>query len=79
MENKRLQEELNKVKEEKLTLEKDLGQKNITIQILTETNLSLHAEILEMKQELKRKEDVEKQLEAADGIITKLSESKNRC
>jgi hypothetical protein len=31
MENRRLQSELDKVKNERLELEKDLGQKNITI------------------------------------------------
>lgn len=39
MENKRLQDELDAVKLHKYELEKDLGQKNITIQILTERNL----------------------------------------
>lgn len=39
MENKRLQQELDKVKAERLELEKDLGQKNITIQMQTERTL----------------------------------------
>eukprot|EP00347_Sterkiella_histriomuscorum_P019812 403340205 len=76
MENKRLQSELDKVKMERYELEKDLGQKNITIQMQTERNLQLTAEIEALRQELQRKEDVERQLQTANDIIGKLSESK---
>mmetsp|Transcript_29553 Transcript_29553/g.28749 ORF Transcript_29553/g.28749 Transcript_29553/m.28749 type:complete len:87 (-) Transcript_29553:638-898(-) len=61
-ENKKLQDELDRVKTEKLQLEKDLGQKHLTIQILTESALSMKSEILSLKEELRRREDVEKQL-----------------
>lgn len=56
-----------------------MGQKNLTIQILTETNLHLKSELLSMHEELKRKEDVEKQLASANEMIQKLNESKGRC
>ena len=42
-ENKRLEDELNKIRHEKAELERDVGQKSITIQILTERNLHLSA------------------------------------
>ena len=60
MENKRLQAELDKVKSEKLELEKDLGQKNITIQMQTERTLQLNAEIEHLRNDLQRRQDVDK-------------------
>jgi esterase/lipase len=55
-----------------------LGQKNITIQILTERNLQLSAQILSLKQEVQRLHDVEKQLSVANDVISSLTESKLR-
>jgi hypothetical protein len=79
LENKRLQEELNTVKHEKQELEKDIASKNITIQVLTEKNLHLNGEIMEMNQEIKRNTDIERQLAIANEKIQKLTESKYRC
>ncbi len=55
-----------------------MGQKNITIQILTERNLQLSAQILSLKQEVQRLHDVEKQLSVANDVISSLTESKLR-
>ena len=78
MENKRLQAELDKVKSEKLELEKDLGQKNITIQMQTERTLQLNAEIEHLRNDLQRRQDVDKQIQTANEIIQKLNESKGK-
>ncbi len=78
-EQKKLQAELDKTRADKLELEKDVGQKTIMIQILTETNLQLNGTISQQQDELRRREDVERQLVAANEVISKLNESKARC
>ena len=52
MENRRLQEELDKVKAEKGQLERDLGQKNLTIQMQTQKTLELNSTIERLTYEL---------------------------
>jgi hypothetical protein len=45
---------LDRIKAEKGELEKDLGQKNLTIQMQTERTLQLNAEIAQLRNELQR-------------------------
>lgn len=77
-ENKKLQEELERVKADKLKLENEVGQKDLTLRILTERNLSLSSEVLQHKAELERRKDVDSQLYTANEIIFKITESKQR-
>jgi len=78
MENRRLQEELDKTKSEKGQLERDLGQKNLTIQMQTQKTLELTSTIERLTYELQRLQDVDRQKETASQIVAKLNEQKAR-
>jgi chromosome segregation ATPase len=75
-ENKRLVAELERARVERLELEKELGQRSVTVQVLTERALQLSSEVTALRAQLARTEDVERQLATANQIVQKLNDTK---